>query len=299
MAAVSSPDRRAQTLLCLMWRRAPFRAPRPCRERHSPSLSLVDLGCEVELHVPVLRVLQGVLDEQRRVRAQAELHEATERRRLREVHQVPQREGRRNRLVHRQRDPVLRLLRLPRLQHDVARTQVALHAERDALLARLHLHRLAELLQVPADLLELRRGQLHRDLVVLLRNLHVLALDLHQLQVELGDAIVVAALALEAHCVGVRLPPQLQRIAWATHLQDLRQGVHVHAQGGGPVALELGERRLAQQQGDQRHVRAVHGLHLDAFLAAIEIHILAQVLHGVHHLLQQHRLLQMRLESHG
>merc|ERR1719236_150404 len=134
---------------------------------------------------------------------------------------------------------LLLLLRLPRLQHDVACAHVALDAETEALLARAHLHRLAELFEVPADLLELRRWHPRDDLVVLLRNLHVLALDLHQLQVEVGDPVILPALALEAHEVRIVLPAQLQRVALPAHLQDLSQRVYVHAKRGRSVALEV------------------------------------------------------------
>merc|ERR1719198_742108 len=57
--------------------------------------------------------------------------------------------------MHRQRHLLLRLVRVPRLQHHVAGANVTLDAEGDALLARLHLHGLTELLQITADLLEL------------------------------------------------------------------------------------------------------------------------------------------------
>merc|ERR1719236_206222 len=143
---------------------------------------------------------------------------------------------------------LLLLLRLPRLQHDVACAHVALDAETEALLARAHLHRLAELFEVPADLLELRRWHPRDDLVVLLRNLHVLALDLHQLQVEISDPVVLTALALEAHVVGVVLPLELQRIVRPAHLEDFRQRVDVHSERGGPVALEFRKRGLPEHQ---------------------------------------------------
>nr|QDO16260.1 proliferating cell nuclear antigen [Lingulodinium polyedra] len=200
--------------------------PGKTRPSHSPPgrgpASLVDLRSQVELHVAVVVPLEVVLHQQRRVGPQAELHGPGERGGLGKVDEVAQREGRGHGLVHREAHPLLRLLRLPGLQHDVARAHVALHAEGDALLAGTHLCIPAELLKAPADPQELRRGQLRRDLVVLLRDLHVLALDLHELQLEVGDAVLLAALALEAHSVCVAAPPELQRVAGAAHLQDLR-----------------------------------------------------------------------------
>mmetsp|Transcript_88626 Transcript_88626/g.250878 ORF Transcript_88626/g.250878 Transcript_88626/m.250878 type:complete len:202 (-) Transcript_88626:305-910(-) len=187
------------------------------------TISLVDLRCQVELQVAVVRALQAVPHEQGRVWAKAELHGAAQRRSLGEIDQVAQRECGSYRLVDGEAHLVLGLLCLAWLQHDVAGAHVALNAEGDALLGGLQLHRLAKLLEVAADLLELRRRQLCDHLVVLLRHLHVLALNLHQLQVEVGDPVVLPALALEAHEVCVVLPAQLQRVVLPAHLQDLAQ----------------------------------------------------------------------------
>merc|ERR1712110_590006 len=118
------------------------------------------------------------------------LNRATERCRLRERHQIPQGKSRSHRLVNGQCHLVLWLLSLPRLEHNVAGTDVALHTEFDPLLARTNLHGLTELLQVTTDLLEFRRRQLSHDLVVLLWDLHVFTFNLHELQVEVSDAIL-------------------------------------------------------------------------------------------------------------
>merc|ERR1719323_1630903 len=174
------------------------------------SLSLINLWCQVELHVAIVCLLEVILHKQGRIWPEAKLHSATERRRFGEVHEVTERKRRCHRFMHCEGHLLFRFFGLPRLEHHVASTNITLHAECNALLTCLHLHGLSELLQVSANLLELSRGQLCRHLVVLLRNLHVLAFDLHELQVEVGNAVLFAAFALEAHDVSVTPPSQLQ-----------------------------------------------------------------------------------------
>merc|ERR1719436_143471 len=190
--------------------------------------SFVDLRCQVELHEAVLASLEVILHQQGGIRSKPELHGSTERSRLREIHQVPQGECRGHGLVHSQCHSLLRPFGLPRLQHHVATTRVALHTESDAFLAGLHLHRLAELFEFPANPLELCRRQPSGDLVVLLWNLHVLTLYLHQLQIEVSDAVVASTLALETNRVSTTLPAKLQGVSRPTHFQDLREAVHIH-----------------------------------------------------------------------
>merc|ERR1712151_1012272 len=190
--------------------------------------SLVDFRCQVELHEAIFASLEVILDQQGGVRSKPELHRATERSSLREIHQVPQSEGCGHRLVHSQGHSLLSPFSFPWLQHDIATTRITLHAESDSFLASLHLHRLAELLQVPANPLELCRRQPSGDLVVLLWNLHVFALYLHHLQIEVSDAVVASTLALETHRVSTTLPAKLQGVSRPTHFQDLREAVHIH-----------------------------------------------------------------------
>merc|ERR1719199_278513 len=113
------------------------------------------------------------------------------------------------------------------------------------------------------------------------------ALNLHQLQVEVGDTVLFSSFALEIYDVSVIFPLHLERVVCSAHLEDLSERLHVHAKRGWTVALEVSKCRLPQKQRHESYMRAVHGLHLDALLAAIEIYILAQILHGVNHLLQE------------
>merc|ERR1712150_6313 len=266
--------------------------------RPATSASLIDLGGQIELHETVLASLEVILYEQWGVRPKTQLYAATEGSGLCEVHEISQSEGCCHGLVHRQGHPLFWPFGLPGLQHNIAAPCVALDAESDAFLACFHLHRLAELFEVTANPLKLCRWQPRRDFVVLFWDLHVLAFDLHQLQIEVSDAVVTSTLALEADRVSTTLPAELQGVSRPTHFQDLREAVHIHPQTCGPVALEICECRLAQQERYQCNMRAVHGLHLQAFLAAVEIHVLAQVFHGVDDLLQEDCLLQVRLKSH-
>merc|ERR1712087_906025 len=118
--------------------------------------SLINLRCKVELHKAIFAPLQVILNQQGSIRNKPQFHCTTEGSCLREVHQVTQGERRCHWLVHCQSYSVLGLLRLPRLQHDVATSCVALDTEGYAFLAGLHLHGLAKLLQITANLLELR-----------------------------------------------------------------------------------------------------------------------------------------------
>merc|ERR1712242_673478 len=108
-----------------------------------------------KLHETVVASLQVILHKQGGIRPEPQLHRTTEGCSFCEIHYVTQSEGCCDGLVHRQRHPVLELLRLPWLQHDIASTRITLHAEGDPLLACLHLHRFPKLLEIPADLLEL------------------------------------------------------------------------------------------------------------------------------------------------
>merc|ERR1719254_308684 len=272
--------------------------PRLWHQKTATDVSLVDLRGQVELHEAVLAPLEVILHEQRGVRSKTQLYGTTERSGLCEIHEITQSECCCHGLVHRQGHPLFWPFSLPGLQHDIATPGVALDAESDALLACFYLHRLAELLEIAADPLKLCRRQPRCDLVLLLRDLHVLAFDLHQLQIEVSDAVITSTLELEADHVSTTLPAELQGVRRPTHFQDLREGLHIHPQTRGPVALEVCEGGLAQQERDQCNMRTVHGLHLQAFLAAVEIHVLAKVFHGVNGLLQKDCLLQVRLKSH-
>merc|ERR1719414_2784756 len=219
---------------------------------------------QIELHETILASLEVILHEQRGIGSKTQLYGTAEGSGLCEIHEVTQSECCCHRLVHRQGHPLFWPFGLPGLQHNIATPCVALHAESDAFLARFHLHRLAELFEVTANPLKLCRRQPRRDLVVLLRDLHVLALDLHQLQIEISDAVVTSTLALEADRVSTTLPAKLQGVGRPTHLQDLREGIHIHPQTRRPVALEVCEGGLTQQERDQCDMRTVHGLHLQA-----------------------------------
>merc|ERR1719512_154350 len=230
--------------------------------RTRPHFSLIDLGGQIELHETVLAPLEIILHEQRGVRSKTQLHGTTEGSGLCKIHQVTQGECCRHRLMHCQGYPFFWPFSLPWLQHNIAAAGVTLDTESDAFLACFHLHRLAELLEVTANPLKLRRRQPRCHSVVLLWDLHMFAFDLHQLQIEVSDAVVASTLALESNGVSTTLPADLQGVSRPTHFQDLRQGIHIHSQRCGPVALEVCEGRFAQQERDQCNMRTVHGLHL-------------------------------------
>merc|ERR1712084_186186 len=99
----------------------------------STKTSLVNLGRQIELHETVLGLLELVLHQQGRVGAQTQFNSAAERRGLGEIDQVAQGEGRGHGLVHGECYLLLWLLRLTRLQHHVAATDITLHAEGNAL----------------------------------------------------------------------------------------------------------------------------------------------------------------------
>ena len=79
-------------------------------------------------------------------------------------------------------------------------------------------------------------------------------------------------------------------------LEDLAHAVEVHAHGQLPVAPELVEAVVPEVDGDERHVRVVHRLQLDAGVGAVPGGLLQQVLDGLQHLLQQTSLDQTCLK---
>ena len=79
-------------------------------------------------------------------------------------------------------------------------------------------------------------------------------------------------------------------------LEDLAHAVEVHAHGELPVASELVEAVVSEEDGDEAHVRVVHGLELDARVGAVPGGFLQQVLDGVQCLLEQTALDQTCLK---
>ena len=70
-------------------------------------------------------------------------------------------------------------------------------------------------------------------------------------------------------------------------LEDLVHAVQIHAHGELPVAPEPVEAISSQADRHERDVRVVHGLQLDAAVAAVPGGLLQQLLDGVQHLLQK------------
>merc|ERR1712146_376306 len=64
--------------------------------------SVIDLGCQVELHVAVVTRLQVELDEERRIWAKTQLNGAAQWSRLCKVNQISERKCRRDRLRYSQ-----------------------------------------------------------------------------------------------------------------------------------------------------------------------------------------------------
>merc|ERR1719498_66090 len=252
--------------------------------------SLVNLWCQVELHVAIVCVLQLILHHERRIWAQSQLHSAGQRSRLCKGYKIAQGEGGSDSLVNCQRDSLFWLLCFSWLQHDVSCANISLNAEANTILACLDLHGFAKLLKVAADLQELGRRKLCNHLVLLLWDFHVFTFNLHELQLKVGDAIVLSTLTLEVDSVCIILPPKLQGVSWSAHLEDLAKRIHVHPKRCCTVTFEVCKCRFAEEQRNKRDMRAVHRLHLKSFFAAVKVNVLAQVLHGIDDLLEKDSL---------
>ena len=98
---------------------------------------------------------------------------------------------------------------------------------------------------------------------------------LHQLQVEISNAVVLIVLALEIDDVRIILPLQFERVVRSTNLENFTQRLHVHTQRRRTVAFEVDKCTFSKQKGNQGDMRAVHGLDLDPFFAAIKVDIFA------------------------
>merc|ERR1719347_1924860 len=70
-------------------------------------------------------------------------------------------------------------------------------------------------------------------------------------------------------------------------LEDLGHTGQVHAHGELTVTAELVKAISAQVHGDEGHVAVVHGLKLNASIAAIPGGLIEQVLQGLQNLLQE------------
>merc|ERR1719347_858600 len=70
-------------------------------------------------------------------------------------------------------------------------------------------------------------------------------------------------------------------------LEDLGHAGQVHAHGELTVTAELVEAISAQVHGDEGHVAVVHGLKLNASIAAIPGGLIEQILQGLEDLLQE------------
>merc|ERR1719160_1162821 len=109
----------------------------------------------MELDVAIFLVVQVVFHGKWHIRSQTHFDLTAQRSCLGEVVQVPQCKGRYYRLMYRDRDYLLELVRVAWLQHDVATTKVSLHAELYTILACTDLHRFSKLLEVLDNLQKL------------------------------------------------------------------------------------------------------------------------------------------------
>ena len=127
----------------------------------------------------------------------------------------------------------------------------------------------------------------------------MLLVDIHELEVVLAEAVGGGALEAYVERVGGILSLQRQDVIVLGGSQNLGQGHQVDTEGDVAVATVGAEGVGLEHHGDQGNVGVVHGLQRNARVIAVEVAVLHQVFDGVHHLLQDVRLLESGFQHDG
>lgn len=161
------------------------------------------------------------------------------------------------------------------------------------------LTRLGHSHQIRADTLELRTGHLDGGRVLGLGDTEMLLVDVHKLEVIFADAVVIDALEEQVERVWGILSLEGQDIVALGGAQNLCQRHQVDAESNVAVASVGAEGVSLEHHGDEGDMGVVHGLQRNARVIAVEVAVLHQVFDGIHHLLQQHSLLESGFQHDG
>eukprot|EP00968_Pinguiococcus_pyrenoidosus_P002525 scaffold143_cov260-Pinguiococcus_pyrenoidosus.AAC.18 len=207
---------------------------------------------------------------------------------LREEVEVSEGESEFYRLVHLDDHSIFLVVYGGVLAHgDLSLAQVSCDAESDTFLGAGDGAGVSNHAQVPHDALELGRRHLNGAGVLLIRNAELLAIDVHQLQLELGDAVLLRRLEHEGKRVALVGGAQRDHILLPGALEQLAHVGHVEPQRHVAVAAEEIEALRAEKEGHEGHVRRVHGLQAEAGFRALQVRVGDQLIDGADHLLQQ------------
>tara|TARA_Y100000389_G_C17450282_1_gene514332 strand:- start:1392 stop:1973 length:582 start_codon:yes stop_codon:yes gene_type:complete len=147
----------------------------------------------------------------------------------------------------------------------------------------LNLHIVGQVVDVPADLLEIVRGQ--RDDRVEHRggNLEVRVIQIQQIQFGYSLRVLLHVLQLNAQMIGVVLIHiQRECVVVVDRLNDLVQVQNVHPDEFLALAMVILELVRFQLQVNQYDVRAVHGAYLDVFLRDLYHRVRKDLLQSFH-----------------
>jgi hypothetical protein len=252
---------------------------------------------QVEPEIAV--VSKAVLDEQRDLVAEAELHLTAETRGFAEVDEVLEREGQGDGLGKTDLDVLLGVLDVGVLaQGDGAVANVTSAGKLYALLCALdgdclrvsglsiyavlvHLTRLGQGRQIPGDLGELGARHGDRCSVFGVRDTQMLLVNVHELDVVLAQPVALRALEHQVDNIRRILGFQCEDVIVLCAAQDLGERGEVDAERKVAIAAERREGFGLEHHGNEGDVGVVHGLERDTGVIAVEVAVLDEILDGV------------------
>lgn len=143
------------------------------------------------------------------------------------------------------------------------------------------LTRLGQTEEIAGDALELRTRHRHRDIVLGLGDAEMLLIDVHQLEFVLTHPVGGGGVEPESDDVGHVLGLDHQHLVSLRRPHDLGERAEVEAEGEVAVASEEGEGVDLEHHRDEGDVGVVHRLEGDAFIVAVEVAVLDEVLDGL------------------
>ncbi len=138
--------------------------------------------------------------------------------------------------------------------------------------------------QIGADATELAGRHLDAGRVLGVGNTQMLLVNVHELEVILGNTVVLGALEDKVQAVGGIFGLEGQDVFVLRGAQHLGERGQVDAERDVAVTPEGRESFGLQRHGHQGNMAVIHGLERDAAVIAVKVAVLDQVLNGVDNL---------------